>query len=58
MRLSTRKGTKVAKVCLPERVHQAAEERARKQDMSVTMYLTQLVTDSLAKSERQRKQPA
>jgi hypothetical protein len=58
MRLSTRKGTKVAKVCLPERVHQAAEAKAKKHDMSVTMFLSQLVTDSLATPKRERKQPA
>ena len=56
-RLSTRKGTKLAKVCLPERVHLAIEKRAKERDVSVNMYLSQLVTQAI-EPDRERKQPA
>lgn len=59
MRLSSREGTQVAKVCLPERVHRRAKAEAKKQRMSMTMFLAELVTEALSQQpERKAKQPA
>ena len=56
-RLSTRKGTKFARVCLPEQVHQTIEQRAKERDVSVNMFLSELITKAI-EPDRKRKQPA
>jgi len=59
MRLTSREGTKVAKVCLPKRVHRLAKAEAKKQRMSMTMFLAELVTEALSQQvDHKAKQPA